>query len=189
MPYLSDFKPWLLNDKQLGIVSLGFLKTTLQIAVKGTYFKLLHGFRQAGNVYEYKMSGFNKWGDEVSHRTLPPNINNIGAYPIFGAYNASYTQHLLNQVYHLRERGVRVIFFPPITSKKMVALNHKQIVKIKRSLGAAGCAYAVSPDSLAYPDSLLYNTTYHLNAQGVAVNSQRLAGYLKLLLHSPFRKK
>ena len=71
----------------------------------------------------------------------------------------------------------------------MVALNHKQIVKIKRNLAAAGCAYALSPDSLAYPDSLLYNPTYHLNAQGVAVNSQRLAGYLKLLLHSPFRKK
>jgi hypothetical protein len=189
LPYLSDFNPWLLNSKQLGVMSLGFLKTTLQIAVKGIYFKVLHAFKPAGNVYEYKMSGFNKWGDEVSHRTLPPNINNIGAYSILGDYNASYTQHLLNQVHSLQGRGVQVFLLPPITSKDMVSLNRKQIVKIEQKLAASGCAYVVPPDSLAYPDSLLYNTVYHLNARGVAINSRRLAGYLKACLQTSLHKK
>ena len=179
LPYLSDFDPSLLNLKQWNVVVTGFFKTTLQISVKGLYYKLLHSFRKEGNVFEYKMSGFNRLGDEVSHRSLPPNINNTGAYTVSGKFNAGYARHLFNQVRRLQHHGVQVLWLPPVTSRANVALNRKQITLIIERMKTAGFTYAACPDSLAYPDSLLYNTVYHLNKQGVEVNTQRVVCILR----------
>ena len=128
-----------------------------------------------GDKFDYVKSGFNKWGDEVSHLHFPstytPSV--IPTNKVVDKDFINWMDHILNQY---EKAGAKVLMLPPVCVKSQYASSYSE--DIGRELHRIGRPYVTSPDALVLDDSLAFNTGYHLNAKGVEKNTQRIISIL-----------
>lgn len=117
--------------------------------------------------YEYRKSGFNEYGDEVSHWTLKSGNPKISVSKITGDFNEDFYQYFLSVVRSWEQRGVSVIMMPPAIYDKQYDVCHNEISRLSKRLQADGHPFKAETSLFAYPDSLMFDTPYHINKKGV----------------------
>lgn len=123
----------------------------------------------SGSVFTYVKSGFNEYGDEVSH------LNYAGKrYVSSGKHNdkkidSSFIEWLSNTISRYEESGAQVIMMPPACVKSF--FNDYYNPNIADALIRINKPYIIPPESITYNDSLCFNTGYHLNKDGVEENT------------------
>ncbi len=90
----------LLNGHQILQVLLGIPSVIRESAMQG--------YSKKG----YKASGFNEYGDEVLHWTLPSSF--ISSQPIKGEFDESFGLYFVRQLYEIEKKGCKVIIIPPV---------------------------------------------------------------------------
>ena len=131
--------------------------------------------------FGYAASGFNEYGDEVSHWTLPGD-----AYvPSGGAETRQVSQKFMGwlqqELQAYEARGARVIVLPPVCVSSYFSKSYQE--SIAQALQQCGYPYAAQPAFLTLPDSLAFNTGYHINRQGVRTATERIGSVLDSLLN------
>jgi len=124
------------------------------------------------DTYRYCMSGFNEYGDEVSHLRLKSNNDSIGCSAIKQDFDESFYKYFIKKTNKWNKRGIDVIMLPPAIYDKEYYANHAKIKYLTQRLSEDGLPFKAPTDSFAYPKSMMYDTSYHINKEGVAARTQ-----------------
>ena len=126
---------------------------------------------------------YNRYGDYVGHyglSALPWSPSPLPAEP-----SREVLDDLARRVSALRGRGVRVVVLPPPYACSAYQLNRSAIAALDSLLRQEGLAFGAPPSAMVYPDSLFYDSQYHLTGEGGLKYSRQLAGLLHSLGVSP----
>lgn len=121
--------------------------------------------------FAYAASGFNGYGDEVSHLRFPRSYV-ATPYEETRPVRGEFIRWLASVLRLMERRGVRVVMLPPACVDSYFRGHYRPA--IASALQSAGYPYAASPQSMTLPDSLAFDSGYHLNAQGVEINTTRI---------------
>lgn len=119
---------------------------------------------------------YNKYGDYIGHYNLSPQRWNTSSLSTFSAKEV--LSDLVLKINHLRKRGVKVLLLPPPYCESSYKVNSLSISNLADQLRAADISFCVEPEVCVYPDSLYYDSEYHLNGLGVERHSK---GIVKVL--------
>ena len=133
--------------------------------------------------YNYLKSGFNKYGDEVSHWSLPSDVPKlvINRLNRDWKYDGDFENFFVDMIQSYKDSGAHVVMLPPVVAKSSYEGIEKYVDYLKLRLKRRGILYTSKPKSIVLQDNMFYNTNYHCNKIGVDKNTNNII--------SIFRKK
>lgn len=176
LPYigtLSDFRN--LNYCQFAVVSKGFVQMTLR-----NILDACKGKSVTEDKFVYSKSGFNEWGDEISHWYKKRDIEPAVESPL-PELNTAYIDYFATQIAELRKRGVNIVLLPPATSAANVKMNQNKLEELTAMFSLKNIPFSAPCNLFGYDSTYIYNTLYHLNKSGVSVNTYHVISALKKL--------
>lgn len=123
--------------------------------------------------FTYVASGFNEYGDEVSHLSFPSSEYHPNGYREERSVRPSFCEWLQHIVTAYREKGVHVLMMPPACTSSYFATHYNE--QVAETLRAKQIPYIVSPTEMVVPDSCYFDSGYHFNRHGVELNTTRLS--------------
>ena len=129
----------------------------------------------------YSVNSFNEYGDVYTHWNLEKrNFSPDDSIDL--EFNYSVINELSNFKNKLAEKGaVLFITFPGYQSASFEN-NRAQIMRIETELKEKGFVLLGTPDKYKIPESLMFNSTYHLSKKGVDYKTQLLIEDLENVL-------
>lgn len=174
--YLSDFRlVHKLNWRQLYSL-LNNTPKYLRIKLEYTFLNTLPMAKDS----VYSLSAFNEYGDVVAHwkhdecrysETLNPQ-------PL-GIWNSDFVFYLKNELCALRKKGIYIIMCPPVVASTYYLNNRLNIEYADSVLYSEGLPFVVPPLEAVYPDTLFYDTGYHLRRMGAKKHTESLIRLLR----------
>jgi hypothetical protein len=141
--------------------------------------KLLALLPHSLNPLTYTRDGFNEYGDYIKH--LGVENQPFTPEPPLEPLNPQYLARFFQLVASFTGRGVRVILTYPSYEEVSFYNIVDGIRELDTVLRARENLTVVStPDDYCFPTNFFYDTTYHLNAQGRAVRTERLLHDLRV---------
>ena len=130
---------------------------------------------------DYSLSAFNEYGDKVAHYGLPSK-NFYYERPIklqTDKVNSKYFHILYDQIEEIEQRGIKVFIFPAPIAESLYESDKVNVDFVTKELMKNRRGFLCDPSECVYPDSMFYDTYYHLSQQGGEINTCKLAYYLK----------
>lgn len=126
----------------------------------------------------YGVNSFNEYGDVYTHWKLQKQKFSPWGY-ISGQFNYSVINQLYKFKKKLKEKGaVLFVTFPGFQSASFEK-NRTQIMRIEVELKKRDFSLLGTPERYIIPDSLMFDTPYHLSKKGVDYRTQLLIDDLK----------
>jgi hypothetical protein len=122
----------------------------------------------------FKVSDFNQYGDMAGHWTMPPRPYEHVSLDDFKTVNMSFLDYYENAVEALRNRGVQVVIIPPSLAKTSYKIIEERLTLLFSEFEKRNLNFAIPPQESAYPDSLFFDTHYHLGYEGVLIRTNQL---------------
>ncbi|VBB44609.1 conserved hypothetical protein [uncultured Paludibacter sp.] len=135
-----------------------------------------------GENYEkkFKRNSFNKYGDEVMHWNYPNETIKTMATPTYLDKVFPETMKLiLDFNKFVKGRGAKLIIIPPAFMHSSYNDYKKIIDKIDHRLKEQNTPFKIKPHNFVFPDTLFFNTIYHLNRKGVEQRTDSIISLLK----------
>jgi phosphatidylserine/phosphatidylglycerophosphate/cardiolipin synthase-like enzyme len=79
-----------------------------------------------------------------------------------------------NAVEALRNRGVQVVIILPSFAETSYKMIEERLALLFAEFEKRGLNFAIPPQESAYPDSLFFDTYYHLGYEGVLIRTNQL---------------
>ena len=127
--------------------------------------------------FVYTKEGFNEFGDEVSHFNYPSQRYISTGKKNTKKINRSFTEWLSHTLTKYEEAGAQVIMMPPACI--VSCFNESYNDAIKTALEEMHYPYIAEPFSMTLNDAYSFNTGYHLNKDGVKINTTNIIKILK----------
>ena len=128
----------------------------------------------------YKRNSFNKYGDEVMHWNYPNQVIHQMVGTSASEDVSSSTLDLIRDFdQYLRTKGAKLIIIPPAFMASSYSGYQKVIGNITIKLKEQKTPFKIKPKSFVFPDSLYFNTVYHLNKQGVKQRTDSIVRLMK----------
>lgn len=139
-----------------------------------------------GGRFAYCKSGFNRYGDEISHWHLKtggaPRLND----PVSGwRYDKELGKWYFDKLTSISKKAT-VIVMPPALAQTSFTVQENYINQLAEIFRSEGFPYVVNPQSMSIPDEDMYDTNYHCAKTGVDLNTGRIIYILKPLLNRQF---
>jgi hypothetical protein len=125
------------------------------------------------------VSGFNEYGDLTSHWNMPSQFSGQVSRNDFGTINTSFLDYYENAVATLRNRGIQVIIIPPSLAETPYRNIEESLIPLFSEFDRRGLSFSIPPQESAYPDSLFFDTYYHLGYEGLMIRTGQLLQLLK----------
>lgn len=128
----------------------------------------------------YSLSAFNEYGDVVAHwrhdeckysETLKPQS--------LGVWNSDFVSYLTDELRKLRKRGIYIVMCPPVVASTYHWNNRLNIEYTDSVLSSEGFPFAVPSSDCVYPDTLFYDTGYHLRHIGAKRHTMSMIRLLR----------
>ena len=156
-----------LNFKQLKVVA----KTTpFYMKTMIPYYKII------GN--DPNIVTFNEFGD-YKHFEGEKNVVPSPERMENKELNEEFFKWFADEIHNLEKKGIQVFFYPPAFEYSHYCLNNDIIERVGDLFDRYGFSPLCDWEKCVYPDSLFYDTRYHLNGQGALNNSNQLVELLK----------
>ena len=126
--------------------------------------------------FSYVASGFNDYGDEVSHWCCNGGAYHPTAKRETRPVRQDFVQWLADVLKAYEEKGARVLMMPPACTSSCLGSSYSDA--IGQALASIGYPYQLAPEVMTVPDNLAFNTGYHLNHEGVKLVTARIIGFL-----------
>lgn len=161
-----------LNARQLGNVLSGIPLHTYE------------AFRQRGDrEYDkiYTSAAFNSYGDHVSqydlpHMDFPLNRRNIGTP------RKEWVRHVAQTIKEWQRRGVKVLFVPPVLIETVYHRDEYDIKSIYDMMESQGTPFAFEATRNVVPDTMAYDTQYHMRRPGMEIYTANVISALRRLM-------
>jgi hypothetical protein len=120
----------------------------------------------------YKRESFNENGDAVSHYALPhENIKADEKAKDSDKVDPDVIAYLLDFRKYIESKKAKVLLFPPVYQQTSFLNQEKLIDKISLALDQAEFSFIAKPSRYCLPDSLFFNTAYHLTREGAEMRT------------------
>ncbi|GHV43648.1 hypothetical protein AGMMS49546_25860 [Spirochaetia bacterium] len=140
--------------------------------------KLLSFIPRPPHPLAYTRDGFNEYGDYVKH--LEQENQPITPAETIGEINTQYLSSFFKLADYLTGQGIRVIITYPSYATTTFQNSATVIHKLDAAFRAKqNISVISSPDDYCFPVDYFYDTTYHLNAKGRKIRTERLIQDLK----------
>ncbi|SEF48017.1 hypothetical protein [Algoriphagus boritolerans] len=114
----------------------------------------------------YSVNSFNEFGDAVSHWSLPRQ--EFRPYPqINTKFNPDVIKCIIQFGNELQKKNAILLISYPGFQSTSYNNSHKQIYNVQNKLEESGLFVIGKADRYKIPDSLMFNTPYHLSKNGV----------------------
>ena len=172
------------NLKMMKMTHLMYLTPQIiEYAVSKIFYKKLDVMGEGvADGYEkvFKRNSFNKYGDESMHWLYPnQKISTKSSARTVAQLSDRSFKILADFIHTTEKKGAKVFIIPP-------ALQHTQfqniiltVDKIDHSLKQNNTSFSIPPVEFAYPDTMFFNTVYHLDKKGADLRTQRIIKLLK----------
>ena len=121
----------------------------------------------------YDRNSFNEYGDACLHWHLPnQNYQHCRKVSSSEQVNAAVISYVANFKEQVAKKHATCILFPPAIDSTSFANMLPVIDKIDSSLPGTSLHFAGKPDRYSLPDSLFFNSYYHLNKRGVDLRTK-----------------
>lgn len=128
----------------------------------------------------YSLSAFNKYGDVVAHwKNDGHKYSEQLKTPCLGEWNFGFFSYLIGELVLLQKRGVYIIMCPPVMSDTAYKNNRLNIEYTDSMLRTAGFGFVEPQKDMVFPDTLFYDTGYHLRRVGAEKHSLYLMKLLR----------
>lgn len=169
--YLLNLQQW--ENIVLGVpqVAIGNLKRLIKYPFTGSFDTSTESVD-----YGYSKSGFNEFGDEVSHLNYPskyPSIKKDKEQEI----SIDFLEWLTGAIQRYEEVGAKVVMLPPVIIASHFKAHYND--NIEKALEKFHHPYIVKPEYMSLHDSCVFNTRYHVNAEGVKQNTAHIISVFK----------
>lgn len=133
----------------------------------------------------YDRNAFNIYGDNCKHWNLPTqNVDELNPLNVI-----SFDYFVIDQLGEfetkLNQRGAKLFITFPGLQQASFFKQRAGIKKVQKELKRAGFSLLGTPERYIMPDSLLFDTPYHLIKKGVDLRTSLLVEDLKSSLHNP----
>lgn len=128
-------------------------------------------FRNATDVY--RRNSFNSDGDVTVHLKLP-NRKFSAEVLLKTDVNQTAMQYLYDFVSTNVDRGITSVVVYPCLERSYYRHNVATIAMITKALSGKGIHVASTPQDFVYDDDLFFDTTYHLNARGRQLRTEKM---------------
>lgn len=151
--------------------------------IKGIVRLLRYPFRKSfdtpanGASFKYLKSGFNEYGDEVSHLNYPSRKIHISGEREKRTVNKAFMVWFNDMIMKYERAGASVIILPPVCVKSYFNVSYND--DINEALTAIHHPYIAPPFSMALDDSCSFDTGWHMNSDGVSQNTANIIKVLK----------
>lgn len=126
----------------------------------------------------YSAKAVNSYGDIECKRL---HSDNIVSYSL--SDNLDYVIDYYKYVHtYARERGIKIVFLPPTFMEREFMRNNRQIDSFSVRLKREGIPYQALPSRYSFPDSLYYDTPYHMTQLGANKRTEVIIEDLRRLL-------
>lgn len=157
----------------------GYIRSKIEYAI---IYTLLH----KKNTTVYQCASFNSHGDVVAHYKLSHPLLYIGKKKEASKMpDDKFFSWFFNALQELSDQGIQIVMLPPALAQTAYENQKDNIHIIDSMLRESRFPFACPPSVMSYPDSLFYDTYYHLDSLGAAIHSAELARLLKELNISP----
>lgn len=120
----------------------------------------------------YSKESFNEYGDVVGQLDLPNK--KIRTSRPKGDLDLEAVSFFSEKIKELRERGVRVVVFPPVFQKSSFEKWEEQINALRNELKNQGVDFDANPERYVLDDCCFFDTLHHLNKKGREIRTQLL---------------
>ncbi len=114
----------------------------------------------------YLKSAFNEYGDVYKHWTQV-SVKVKADNPIHGKFNNALVEELVDYKKSIENKGAKLLICFPSYQATSYDINRTFIKEIERNLIQNKFSILGNPERYRFNDSLFFNSTYHLNKQGV----------------------
>lgn len=154
------------NDINLAQIKVGI--TGLPLICKKNVMSAIH---PTGNLpyFVYKKSGFNEFGDEVSHWTLPSKMIQTTRNTDFTRYDIDkdFTKYYLSKLCEMQDAGVKVVVLPGMMGASEYEQEKDYITRFLRFWKENGGGFDGNVRDYIVPDDCLQDVCFHMNKKGV----------------------
>jgi hypothetical protein len=128
----------------------------------------------------FKVSDFNRYGDMAVHWNMPPQSCVYHASSgDFETINIIFLDYYENAIEALRNRGVQVVIIPPSFEETSYRNVEERLTSLFAEFEKRGLNFAIPPQESVYPDSLFFDSHYHLGYEGVLIRTNQLIRAMK----------
>lgn len=176
------------NYKQLNLnqwqnIIAGIPRESIKTIIRLTKFLLRGSFDSpsTNKHFAYVKSGFNEYGDEVSHVAYS-NIKYVSS----GKSNttkvkSSFINWLAKTIQQYEQAGTNIVMLPPVCIKSHFKVSYND--NIEKALIEINHPYITCPASMVLDDSCTFNTGYHMNKEGIKQNTRNIIKYLSTYIY------
>jgi len=134
----------------------------------------------------YSVNSFNKYGDVDAHWYLENRHNEFKPYETIDitTYNPKVMTEMKHIVNKLQEKGCIVLITYPCYQETSFNNTKEAIKKVEEEYQTNGFTVLGTPQKYMMPDSLMFNSPYHVNKQGVERRTKLLIEDLKIALNN-----
>ncbi|MES2826852.1 MAG: hypothetical protein V4687_01800 [Bacteroidota bacterium] len=130
----------------------------------------------------YKVTSFNNFGDATAHWSMK-NTEVTPMKSIYGEFNVNAVHELKNfEKFVSNKKAKMFISYPGLQNSSSINITG-QIAKVDRELMKAKLPILSSPTRYRVPDSLIFNSPYHLSKKGVDLRTRLLIQDLRGILN------
>ncbi len=172
------------NLKNMKATHLMYLTPQIiEYAVSKIFYKKLDVMGEGvADGYEkvFKRNSFNKYGDESMHWSYPnQKINTKSSSQTAAQLSDKSFKILADFKIATEQNGANVIIIPPALQRTQFQNMILTVNKIDATLKQNNSSFSIPPVEFAYPDTMFFNTAYHLDKRGADVRTQRIIKLLK----------
>ena len=128
----------------------------------------------------YSEKALNEYGDidvERKHK------DNIKLYNLKGKMSPELVDYYKYVREYLEDTGVKFIFLPPTLIASTYNSNKEQIDSVEIYLKQSGIPFAANPTRYVFPDSLYFDTPYHMIPYGAKLRTEKVIEDMRKFLN------
>lgn len=143
--------------------------------------KLISFSSKPVNDFEDKFTreSFNEYGDEVAHYGMVSTIRSKDEPALKSKVQKKSLRRLIQFKKSVEAKGAKFCLEPCPYPQQQFKADEKSIRAVADELRETGIPFPVDPELYAYPDSLMFNSYFHLGEYGADMRTESLISILK----------
>ena len=126
----------------------------------------------------FTRDSFNSYGDEVAHYGLASTVHSGKKPALEGPVYGKAVRRLARFRDYVESKGAGFILVACPYPEEQFAMDKPVIQEIVGAVEAAGMAFQVRPEACVFPDSLMFNSFFHLTGEGAEIRTEQLIQHI-----------
>lgn len=161
------------NFKNLDFFYLLNFPNILDIYICFLDFKALNN--DYGKKFTYDRRGFNEYGDYEEHWKYESKKNIKPSTITENKLSTIFIKDFKNDIENIKNKNIGVYLLPPVYQESSYIENREKIYEIEKNLGK----FAEKVEEYVYSDRLFFDSSYHLNKEGVEKRTKQIIKFLE----------